>query len=104
MDTLLAAVQSGTNCSAACTAFIDSERTSGEAACALVACLLRPTGWHCGQVMGRMPRHTAAHASSRFLALAGLGINCLSDAVLKAFNETQPGMMGFSEDTVRQLV
>lgn len=49
----------------------------------------------------------AAHGSSRCLsqlALAGLGIDWLSDAVLKAFNETQPGMMGFSEDTVRQLV
>jgi len=36
--------------------------------------------------------------------LVGIGLDCLSDAVLQAFNETQPGMMGFSEDTVRQLM
>ncbi|PRW33138.1 Serine threonine- kinase CTR1 [Chlorella sorokiniana] len=56
MDTLLAAITSGKNCSAGCTAFI-----------------------------------------------AGLGIECLSDAFVQMFNETQPGMMGFTEETVRQL-
>ena len=112
MDTLLTAVQSGKNCSAACTAFIDSESIGSGAArppqapsavANMVGFVVRMwAGW--GRLLAGSGQPPAAQNSRLCARLAGIGIDCLSDAVLKAFNETQPGMMGFSQDTVRQLM